>query len=208
MTTIYHSYITTKGQEYSVLTGPFKDKYAHFREKYLGVSRLCEWIHFKYNLLVGSGWIFPMDKSWEIKQTLMVENIDYTEQTFDKNIRIQRRKQQRREYARRYRAKKKLQSTGTAGNLGANMKRAKTNRPYPKYEEMIGRSIIALRNHKGSSQPAILNYILANFPVPEGTLKIQLRLALKRGCNNGKLIKNGGSYRVSPTLRAAIKKPV
>ena len=109
MSTIFLSYITTKGQEYGVLTGPFKDKYAQYREKYLGVSRLCEWIHFKYNLLVGSGWIFPMDKLYEIKQTLIMENIDFTEEIFDKNIRIQRRKKQRREYARRYRAKKKLQ---------------------------------------------------------------------------------------------------
>ncbi len=106
MTTLFLFYITTQGQEYGVLVGPFKEKYAHFREKYLGVGRIYEWIHFKYNLLVGGGWIFPMEKLNEIKATLTKEKITFTEEVFDKNIRIQRRKKQRRDYARKYRVKK------------------------------------------------------------------------------------------------------
>ncbi len=137
MSTLFLYYITTKGQEYGVLVGPFKEKYAQFREKYLGIGRLCEWIHFKYNLLVGCGWIFPMEKLDEIKATLTAEKITFTEEVFDKNVRVQRRKEQRRDYARKYRSKKKLQAASTATLLPKANRAIENIRNEDSYEECM-----------------------------------------------------------------------
>merc|ERR1739847_70313 len=53
---------------------------------------------------------------------------------------------------------------------------------HPKYSVMIAAAITALKNRTGSSRAAILKYIVANNKVDAASAAVQVRLALKRGC--------------------------
>ena len=67
-------------------------------------------------------------------------------------------------------------------------KKAAPKKPaeHPKYIDMITAAIAALKNRKGSSRQAIVNYIKANYKVGDN-VNTHLRLALKRGIATGAL---------------------
>jgi hypothetical protein len=62
---------------------------------------------------------------------------------------------------------------------------AKPKKPsdHPKYSEMVGKAISALKERRGSSLQAILKYIVANFNVGKDAkpVKARLKLALRAG---------------------------
>ncbi|KAI9318112.1 linker histone H1 and H5 family-domain-containing protein [Dichotomocladium elegans] len=70
---------------------------------------------------------------------------------------------------------KKSSTTSTA----ASKKAAPS---HPSYEAMIKAAILALKERKGSSRPAIKKYILANYKLtPGGHFDTQINAAIKRG---------------------------
>ncbi|KAI8079894.1 linker histone H1 and H5 family-domain-containing protein, partial [Halteromyces radiatus] len=57
---------------------------------------------------------------------------------------------------------------------------------HPPYEAMIKAAILALKERKGSSRPAIKNYILANYSVTRGKpFDTQISAGIKRGSLKG-----------------------
>ncbi|KAI9499259.1 linker histone H1 and H5 family-domain-containing protein [Zychaea mexicana] len=57
---------------------------------------------------------------------------------------------------------------------------------HPPYEVMIKAAILALKERKGSSRPAIKKYILANYKVSAGPhFDNQISAAIKRGVTKG-----------------------
>ncbi|CAC5375210.1 H1_5 [Mytilus coruscus] len=68
---------------------------------------------------------------------------------------------------------------------------AKPKKPsaHPKYNEMIGKAIAALKERGGSSRQAILKYIMANFNVGKDAKSVNahLKLALRAGVKNNSL---------------------
>ena len=54
---------------------------------------------------------------------------------------------------------------------------------HPKYSEMVGKAIVALKERGGSSRQAILKYIMANFNVGKDakTVNVHLKLSLRAG---------------------------
>lgn len=104
-------------ETYCAMTGPFKDKYAKFREYYLGKTRHFNWVHYRHNLLVGhspgvhGGWLFHQSKIEEMKSALTSKGIKFNTSTFDQNIRTKRLRGQKKENMRRYRAKKRAQKS-------------------------------------------------------------------------------------------------
>ncbi|CAC5402699.1 H1_5 [Mytilus coruscus] len=68
---------------------------------------------------------------------------------------------------------------------------AKPKKPsaHPKYSEMIGKAIAALKERGGSSRQAILKYIMANFNVGKDAKSVNahLKLALRAGVKNNSL---------------------
>ncbi|KAI9278632.1 linker histone H1 and H5 family-domain-containing protein [Phascolomyces articulosus] len=58
-----------------------------------------------------------------------------------------------------------------------------TKKPeHPPYEQMIKAAILALKERKGSSRPAIKKYVLANYKVTAGAhFDNQIAAAIKRG---------------------------
>ncbi|KAI7850239.1 linker histone H1 and H5 family-domain-containing protein [Circinella umbellata] len=53
---------------------------------------------------------------------------------------------------------------------------------HPTYENMIKAAILALKERKGSSRPAIKKYILANYKLTPGShFDTQINAAIKRG---------------------------
>ena len=88
---------------------------------------------------------------------------------------------------------------------------------HPPYIEMIKAAIVALKERNGSSRQAIEKYIKANYKV--GEIGSHLKLALKRGAANGKLLHTkgvgaSGSFKVAkeekkekkPKTAAVVKK--
>ena len=61
---------------------------------------------------------------------------------------------------------------------------------HPPYADMIKAAILALKERSGSSRQAIEKYIKANYKVDE--VGSHLKMALKRGVSNGKLVHTKG----------------
>ena len=74
---------------------------------------------------------------------------------------------------------------------------AKPKKPaaHPKYSEMVGKAIAALKERGGSSRQAILKYIMANFNVGKDakTVNVHLKLSLRAGVNNKSLKQSKGT---------------
>ena len=93
---------------------------------------------------------------------------------------------------------------------------AKPKKPaaHPKYSEMVGKAIAALKERGGSSRQAILKYILANFNVGNDakTVNNHLKLALKAGVKNKSLKQSkgtgaSGSFKIGEVAKPVKKKP-
>ncbi|XP_063406326.1 histone H1-delta-like [Mytilus trossulus] len=92
---------------------------------------------------------------------------------------------------------------------------AKPKKPsaHPKYSEMIGKAIAALKERGGSSRQAILKYIMANFNVGKDAKSVNahLKLALRAGVKNNSLKQSkgtgaSGSFRIGEA-KVVKKKP-
>ncbi|KAI9498513.1 linker histone H1 and H5 family-domain-containing protein [Zychaea mexicana] len=60
---------------------------------------------------------------------------------------------------------------------------------HPTYEAMIKAAILALKERKGSSRPAIKKYILANYKLTPGShFDTQINAAIKRGVTKGAFV--------------------
>ncbi len=88
-----------------ILVGEFGPgmKYEKFREDILTPSRDYLYIGKSY---VGKGWLIPKSLLDDLKKQLLCYSIECTESEFDESIRINRKKEQRKQYR-----KKKTQST-------------------------------------------------------------------------------------------------
>ena len=98
---------------------------------------------------------------------------------------------------------------------------AKPKKPaaHPKYSDMIAKAVTALKERKGSSRQAILNYIMKNFNVGKDAKAVnsRLKVALKRGVVKGALKQSkgtgaSGSFKLgekkaAPTKAVKAKKP-
>ena len=111
---------------------------------------------------------------------------------------------------------KKMADTAVAAPTKAPKKKtaAKPKKPsdHPKYSEMVGKAISALKERGGSSRQAILKYILANFNVGKDAKPVnaRLKLALRAGVKNKNLKQAkgtgaSGSFRLEEVKAA--KKP-
>lgn len=97
-------------------------------------------------------------------------------------------------------------------------KKAKAPAAHPKYSEMVGQAITALKERGGSSRQAILKYILKNFKVGDNVNAINshLKMALRAGVKNNSLKQSkgtgaSGSFKVGEVKKAAkpkVKKAV
>ena len=88
----------------------------------------------------------------------------------------------------------------------------KKHSDHPKYSEMVGKAISALKERGGSSRQAILKYIMANFNVGKDAKPVnaRLKLALRAGVKNKNLKQAkgtgaSGSFRIGEVKAA--KKP-
>ncbi|KAJ7386592.1 hypothetical protein OS493_008740 [Desmophyllum pertusum] len=102
-----------------------------------------------------------------------------------------------------------------AAKSPAKKKAAKPKKPaeHPTYNEMIMAAIQALKERGGSSRQAIKKYILANYKVDPDKVDTHLKLGLKRGAANGKLVHTkgvgaSGSFKVPKEDKKPAKKPV
>ncbi|XP_033097509.1 histone H1.1, embryonic-like [Anneissia japonica] len=77
----------------------------------------------------------------------------------------------------------------------AKSKKSAPKKPaaHPTYIDMITAAIGALKERNGSSRQAIAKYILANYKVDATSMKTHLRMALKRGVDNKKLVQPKGT---------------
>lgn len=81
---------------------------------------------------------------------------------------------------------------------------------HPKYIDMIAAAISALKERGGSSRQAIAKYVKAHYKVGD-SMDVHLKMALKSGATNGKLVRTkgagaSGSFKVAETKKAAVKK--
>ena len=92
---------------------------------------------------------------------------------------------------------------------------AKPKKPaaHPKYSEMVGKAIAALKERGGSSRQAILKYIMANFNVGKDakTVNVHLKLSLRAGVKNKRLKQSkgtdaSGSFKIGEVVKPK-KKP-
>jgi histone H1/5 len=92
---------------------------------------------------------------------------------------------------------------------------AKPKKPaaHPKYSEMVGKAISALKERGGSSRQAILMYIMANFNVGKDakTVNVHLKLSLRAGVKNKSLKQSkgtgaSGSFKIGEVVKPK-KKP-
>ena len=92
---------------------------------------------------------------------------------------------------------------------------AKPKKPaaHPKYSEMVGKAIAALKERGGSSRQAILKYIMTNFNVGKDakTVNIHLKLSLRAGVKNKSLKQSkgtgaSGSFKIGEVVKPK-KKP-
>ncbi|CAC5402724.1 H1_5 [Mytilus coruscus] len=83
---------------------------------------------------------------------------------------------------------------------------------HPKYSEMVGKAISALKERGGSSRQAILKYIIANFNVGSDAKTVNTqKLALKSGVKSNSLKQSkgtgaSGSFKIGEVAKPA-KKP-
>lgn len=76
-----------------------------------------------------------------------------------------------------------------------------------KYDEMVTLSILALKDRNGSSSYAISKYMKENFPITSDTvLKVQLRNAIRRMEEDGRIIRNKASFKLTPEAKAQFLK--
>lgn len=75
---------------------------------------------------------------------------------------------------------------------------------HPPYFQMIGTAITTMKNRKGSSQQAILKFMLENYgsTLPPTFGKI-LSVQLKRLADDGRVIKVNNSYKIATTATTA-----
>ena len=66
---------------------------------------------------------------------------------------------------------------------------------HPKYSEIFGKAIAAIKERGGSSRQAILKYIMANFNVGKDakTVNVHFKLSLRAGVKNKSLKQSKGS---------------
>ena len=92
---------------------------------------------------------------------------------------------------------------------------AKPKKPaaHPKYSEMVGKAITALKERGGSSRQAVLKYIMANFNVGKDakTVNVHLKLSLRAGVKNKSLKQSkgtgaSGSFKIGEVVKPK-KKP-
>ena len=92
---------------------------------------------------------------------------------------------------------------------------AKPKKPaaHPKYSEMVGKAIAALKERGGSSRQAILKYIMANFNVGKDakTVNVHLKHSLRAGVKNKSLKQSkgtgaSGSFKIREVVKPK-KKP-
>ena len=92
---------------------------------------------------------------------------------------------------------------------------AKPKKPaaHPKYSEMVGKAIAALKERGGSSRQTILKYIMANFNVGKDakTVNVHLKLSLRAGVKNKSLKQSkgtgaSGSFKIGEVVKPK-KKP-
>ncbi|KAN0048101.1 hypothetical protein ACTA71_002496 [Dictyostelium dimigraforme] len=86
-------------------------------------------------------------------------------------------------------------STTPTKKAAATKSKPKPN--HPTYQVMISAAIAHYKDRTGSSQPAIIKYIEANYNVGQDTFKTQLKLALKRLVTKGTLTMVKASYKLS-----------
>lgn len=99
---------------------------------------------------------------------------------------------------------------------GEKAKTAKKPADHPKYSEMIGAAIAALKERSGSSRQAIAKYIAANYKVGDSA-GTHIKMALKKAVAKGDLVQvkgtgASGSFKLpkkapAPKKPAAAKKP-
>ena len=94
---------------------------------------------------------------------------------------------------------------------------AKPKKPaaHPKYSEMVGKAIAALKERGGSSRQAILKYIMANFNVGKDakTVNVHLKLSLRAGVKNKSLKQSkgtgaSGSFKIGEVVKPKRKPAV
>lgn len=82
-----------------ILTGPFKDEYAKFREEYL---RPALFAHYNSRLLTGPGWTIEKNALPQLEDALRRNEIVFETTNFDPEIRkIKNREKWRRAYQKR-----------------------------------------------------------------------------------------------------------
>ena len=88
---------------------------------------------------------------------------------------------------------------------------AKPKKPaaHPKYSEMFGKAIAALKERGGSSRQAILKYIMANFNVGKDakTVNVHLKLSLRAGVKNKTLKQSKGTGASGSFMIGEVVKP-
>ncbi|CAM9607284.1 unnamed protein product, partial [Discosporangium mesarthrocarpum] len=94
----------------------------------------------------------------------------------------------------------------STAHLSPGRPRAILTSKMPTYSEMVVEALLALKERTGSSSPAIKKHMTTNNK-DLAFAPHQLRIALKKGVESGKLIKIKGSYKLSPEAKIAAKKP-
>ena len=90
-------------------------------------------------------------------------------------------------------------------NPNADKDCPKSKPSHPTYQVMIVKAIVEInKGPSGVSNPAIQKYICATWGIPTATLKTQLRLALRRGVENGLFSKVRASYRLTAGTKAKL----
>ncbi|KAF9981682.1 hypothetical protein BGZ65_003688 [Modicella reniformis] len=84
-------------------------------------------------------------------------------------------------------------SSGAGGTAYATVKAL----DLPPYEEMIFTAIAALKQDGGSAPKAILDWVQANFPVPE-SFRASCGQAISKAAKKGRLLKDGTMYKLKP----------
>ena len=78
-------------------------------------------------------------------------------------------------------------------------------RSHPTYSAMIITAISELKDRKGSSRPAIKNFVVTNYKIDEKVATSHLRVAIRKGLEKGELIQVKGCFKLPPPVRN--KKP-
>jgi len=107
---------------------------------------------------------------------------------------------------------KKEKPVKAATPKAARAKVVKKPAAHPKYSEMIGKAIVALKDRNGSSRVAIEKYIAANFNVGGKVNSTHLKQALKKGVAGGSInqvkgVGASGSFKVSKPEKSTDAKP-